>query len=79
MFKLKNDNGRVDCLLRTGKDLVKNNLSISAAQHIIDSGKQTVSDIADYPISIDGKWYFKGEEIPTKKVNTSSVYGKAGK
>ena len=35
MYKLKNVNGRVNCLLRTGKDFVKNNLSVSAAQHII--------------------------------------------
>ena len=35
MYKLKNVNGRVNALLRTGKDFVKNNLSVSAAQHII--------------------------------------------
>lgn len=38
MYKLKNVNGRVNALLRTGKDFVKNNLSVSAAQHIIDTG-----------------------------------------
>ena len=37
MYKLKNVNGRVNALLRTGKDFVKNNLSVSAAQHIIDT------------------------------------------
>lgn len=37
MYKLKNVNGRVNALLRTGKDFVKNNLSVSAAQHIIDN------------------------------------------
>lgn len=40
MYKLKNTNGRVNALLRTGKDFVKNNLSVSAAQHIIDTGKR---------------------------------------
>ena len=40
MYKLKNVNGRVNALLRTGKDFVKNNLSVSAAQHIIDTGYQ---------------------------------------
>lgn len=33
MYKLKNVNGRVNALLRTGKDFVKNNLSVSAAEH----------------------------------------------
>lgn len=51
MYKLKNVNGRVNALLRTGKDFVKNNLSVSAAQHIIDTGKLVESDNPDYPIS----------------------------
>lgn len=48
MYKLKNVNGRVNALLRTGKDFVKNNLSVSAAQHIIDTGKLVESDNPDY-------------------------------
>lgn len=51
MYKLKNVNGRVNALLRTGKDFVKNNLSVSAAQHIIDTGKLVESDNPDYPLS----------------------------
>ena len=61
MYKLKNENGRVNSLLRTGNDLVKNNLAVSAAQHIIDTGKVTKSDRKDYPICVDDKWYFEGE------------------
>ena len=49
MYKLKNVNGRVNALLRTGKDFVKNNLSVSAAQHIIHTGKLVESDNPDYP------------------------------
>ena len=52
MYKLKNVNGRVNALLRTGKDFVKNNLSVSAAQHIIDTGKLVESDNPDYPALI---------------------------
>ena len=63
MYKLKNVNGRVNSLLRTGKDFVKNNLSVSAAQHIIDTGKMVKSGNPDYPICIDDKWFFDGEEI----------------
>lgn len=65
MYKLKNINGRVNTLLRTGKDFVKNNLSVSAAQHIIDIGKRVDSTVPDYPICIDDKWFFEGEEINT--------------
>ena len=76
MYKLKNVNGRVNCLLRTGKDFVKNNLSVSAAQHIIDTGKLVDYDNPDYPICVDNQWFFEGEEI--KKETTSTTYGQMG-
>lgn len=63
MYKLKNENGRVNSLLRTGKDFVKNNLAVSAAQHIIDTGEVVESDKEDYPICVDNKWYFEGEKM----------------
>lgn len=71
-YKLKSVNGRVDCLLRTGKDFVKNNLSVSAAQHIIDTGELVESSNPDFPICVDNQWFFEGVEIkeattPTKK------------
>lgn len=52
MYKLKNVNGRVNALLRTGKDFVKNNLSVSAAQHIIDTGKLVESDTTRTTLSV---------------------------
>lgn len=76
MYKLKSKNGRVDCLLRTGKDFVKHNLSVSAAQHIIDSGKQVKSTKEGYPIYIDNEWFFEGEEIVSEAPKKN---GKAGK
>lgn len=60
-YKLKNTNGKVTFLLRTGKDLVKNQMAIESAQHIIDHGKLLKSDVSGYPINIDNKWYFEGE------------------
>ncbi len=60
-YKLKNTNGKVTFLLRTGKDLVKNQMAIASAQHIIDNGKMLKSNVAGYPINIDNKWYFEGE------------------
>lgn len=83
MYKLKTVNGRVNTLLRAGKDFVKNDLSVSAAQHIIDTGKLVKSDNPDYPICVDSKWYFEGVEVKksTKKTQLSSMYGemKGGK
>lgn len=67
MYKLKNANGRVNSLLKTGNDYVKNSLSISAAQHIIDSGETVKSNKPEYPICVDRKWYFEGEEVKTKE------------
>lgn len=80
MYKLKNVNGRVTALLRTGKDFVRHSLSVSAAQHIIDTGKQVESDKEGYPICVDKQWYFEGEEIKEKpeKVTTSTAYGQMG-
>lgn len=77
-YKLKElCNVDVEALLRTGKDFVKNNLSVSAAQHIIDTGKLVESDNPDYPICIDNQWYFEGVEVKktAKKAQLSSMYG----
>lgn len=63
MYKLKSTNGRVNFLLRTGKDFVRNNMSVSAAQHVIDTGELQTSDKPDYPICVNGKWYFEGIEV----------------
>lgn len=52
-YRLKNTNGKVTFLLRTGKDLVKNQMAIASAQHIIDHGKLLKSDVSGYPINID--------------------------
>lgn len=60
-YRLKNTNGKVTFLLRTGKDLVKNQMAIASAQHIINHGKLMKSDVSGYPINIDNKWYFEGE------------------
>lgn len=60
-YRLKNTNGKVTFPLRTGKDLVKNQMAIASAQHIINHGKLMKSDVSGYPINIDNKWYFEGE------------------
>ena len=59
-YKLKSVQGKVTFLLRTGNDLVKNQMAVASAQHIIDTGRTKKSDVPGYPINIDDKWYFEG-------------------
>ena len=69
-YKLKTVNGRVDALLESGKDLVKTEMSASAAQHILDTSRHIKSEIEGYPIHTEAGWYFAGEEIKRgKKTN----------
>lgn len=63
MYKLKSSNGRVNFLLKTGNDFVRSNMSVSSAQHMIDNGETADSDRPDYPICVNGQYYFEGEEI----------------
>lgn len=81
-YKLKSDNGKVKALLHTGKDFVADTLTVSAAQHIIDSNPVIDSDKEGYPIHA-GEWYFEGEAIeeekPEQKAEVSSSYGTFGK
>lgn len=69
-YKLKTVNGRVDALLESSKDLVKTEMSASAAQHILDTSRHIKSEIEGYPIHTEDGWYFAGEEIKRgKKTN----------
>lgn len=78
MYKLKSVNGRVNALLRTGKDFVRHSLSVSAAQHIIDTGKLVDSVKPEYPICVDDKWFFEGEEIKEAPVQKPTPTPKKG-
>ena len=60
-YKLKSYHGKVFFLLRTGNDFVKNQMSVTSAQHIIDTGNIKKSDVNGFPINVDDKWYFEGE------------------
>lgn len=93
MFKLKkNEYGKVNYLMRTGKDLVRSEMNPFSVQHIIDNGKVTETIDPKYPIAIDDTWFFEGEiiedEAPStpaetedkpEEVQTPPVYGKFGK
>lgn len=66
MYKLKTTNNQVNFLLRTGRDLVKNSMSGTEAQKILNNGKVKKSTIKAYPINVDDKWFFEGEKISDK-------------
>ena len=72
-YNLKNVDGNVTFLLRTGKDFVKNRMSITSAQHIISNGKLKKSNLNGYPINVDDKWYFEGE--PLKRTDSQKTGG----
>jgi hypothetical protein len=42
-------------------------MSINTVDHIMTTGKLIPSDRSDYPICIDGQWYFEGEEVKEPK------------
>jgi hypothetical protein len=78
MYKLKSVNGRVNALLRTGKDFVRHSLSVSAAQHIIDTGKLVNSEKPEYPICVNNEWFFEGVEVKEAPVQQTTPTPKKG-
>lgn len=71
-YKLKSVNGNVTFLLRTGKDMVRNQMAVASAQHVIDHGKVKKSDVKGYPINVDDKWYFEGEIVTPQKTEETA-------
>lgn len=71
-YKLKSVNGKVTFLLRTGKDMVRNQMAVASAQHVIDHGKVKKSDVKSYPINVDDKWYFEGEIVTPQKTEETA-------
>ena len=67
MYKLKSRDGKVNAMLKTGKDFVRNRIPTEDAQRIMDNGKLVRSSVKDYPICVDKLWYFEGEYQSTRK------------
>ena len=63
MYKLKTHNGKVNAMLKAGKDFVRNWIPAEDAQRIMDNGKLVRSSVKDYPICVDKLWYFEGEWV----------------
>ena len=62
MIKFKEKDGYVEYLLKSDKDYVRGNMTLSNAQLIANNGKLVKSELSDYPICIDNEWYFKGSK-----------------
>ena len=60
-MKLKNIDGKVPYIMAAGKDFVKDEMSLAAAEQICSRGTQTASKLfPDFPICVDDKFYFAG-------------------
>lgn len=62
MYILKNENEKVNALLKSGNTFTATTLPLEEVHKIMESGNLVESDRSDYPICIDEKWYFEGEE-----------------
>lgn len=66
-MKIKHENGMVTFLMKTGKDFVRNQMTIGAATGIINHGKSVVEE--DNQIIVDDKYFFPA--IPNRKKKES--------
>ena len=67
LMKLKSIDGKVPYIMAAGKDFVKDEMSLAAAEQICSRGTQTASKLfPDFPICIDGKFYFAGTSTKPK-------------
>lgn len=67
-MKLKSKNGKVEFLMRAGKDFVKSTMDVDIAQAIIDKGKEKKqSKINGQSIAVDEKFFFPIEKEKSKK------------
>lgn len=58
-MKLKSIDGKVPYIMAAGKDFVKDEMSLAAAERICANGRKKISKrFPDFPICIDNKFYF---------------------
>lgn len=78
MLKLKKtSDGTVNYLFKAGNDYVKGQVDYVKAEVIMAKGELIFSSVAGYPICVDGKWFFEGEEDePVKAPRTRKGRGK---
>lgn len=75
-MKLKSINGKVPYIMAAGKDFVKDEMSLAAAEQICSRGTQTASKLfPDFPICVDGKFYFAGTSTKPKSSKSKTPCG----
>lgn len=76
-MKLKAVDNQVNFYMLTGKDVVRNKMTLRAAETVISLAKEvTKSDrFEGYPICVDGKFFFEGSfaEKKSRKKTSSEV------
>lgn len=73
-MKLKNNNDKVHFIMVAGKDYVKSEMGINAAENLIKNGEVTESkQFEGYPICVDNKYFFEGTYSKKKKTASSEV------
>ena len=66
-MKLKSIDGKVSYIMAAGKDFVKDEMSLAAAEQICSRGTQTTSKLfPNFPICVDDKFYFAGTSTKPK-------------
>lgn len=66
-YTVKETNGSVKAILKTGKDYVSTVLSRKAVDGLIANGKLSKGPIEGYEICINKEWYFEGTVDEGKK------------
>lgn len=71
-MKLKSIDGKVPYIMAAGKDFVKDEMSLAAAEQICSSGADVSNIFPDFPICVDDKFYFAGTIEKRKMVKAKS-------
>jgi hypothetical protein len=59
-MRLKVENGMVAYVMRAGTDLVRDDMSLAAAERICAKGTKVSKTVKGFPICVDDKFYFEG-------------------
>lgn len=71
-MKLKSIDGKVPYIMAAGKDFVKDEMPLAAAEQICSRGAKVNKLFADFPICVDDKFYFAGTIEKRKVVKAES-------
>lgn len=72
-MKLKSVDGKVSYIMAAGKDFVKDEMSLAAAERICSRGTQTASKLfPGFPICVDDKFYFAGTSTKPKSSKSNT-------